>query len=270
MRLYTLADNGRKRIYSVSVSRLPAKPDETEAQDVLDRSRDGAVKLVAGTIKSETKERYGRHPGRSLTVALPSGAIVHARLVAADDRLYQVSIVSESERLSVEDRRVFDSLKIDPAGISDPRPQLPWRYVTPQGSTFAVEMPGDPREQAMSINTPLGKVDLRRLEVAAGSRTFFVQSCDMPNVGSATIAERLDAAREHVLRETGGKLVANSPVTRAGSEGRAIAVAFGGRTMVMQTFIDGPRVYQIGIVGTGEPTDDDRRFFESLRLSERE
>jgi hypothetical protein len=164
---------------------------------------------------------------------------------------------------------VFDSLKIDPAGITDARPQLPWRYVTPQGSTFAVEMPGDPREQTMTLSTPLGKVDLRRLEVAAGSRTYFAQSCDMPNVGAATIAEQLDAARDYVVRETGGKLVANSPVTLAGSEGRTIAVAFGGRTMVMQTFIGGPRVYQIGVVGRGEPTDDDRRFFESLRLSER-
>ena len=269
MRLYSLADDARRRVYSIAANRLPTKPDAAEAEAVLDRARDGAVKLVDGRVVLESKAEHDRRPGRTLVVALPGGMFVHGRMVVADDRFYQVNIVSDSEELSADDRRVFDSMRIGTAEQGGLRPQFAWRFVTPQDSTFAVEMPGDPREQIGALNTPLGKVDLRRLEVHAGPRTYFAQSCDLPMAAAASTEAKLDAARDHLLRETSGKVVEESKLTLLGSEGRALAVAFGARTMRVRTFIDGARVYQIGVVGAGDATDDDRRFFDSLRLSER-
>jgi hypothetical protein len=268
VRLYSLADDHRQRVYSIAVSRFPAPPAAGEIEHVLDRARDGALKLVGGKVLSEIDAPFGEHAGRALVVELPGGTYIQARLVVAGDRLYQVSIVSDSESLSGDDRRVFGSLEIGSTASTEPRPQLPWRFVTPQGSTFAVEMPADPQEQVGVLNTPLGRVDLRRLEAAAAGRTFFVQSCDLPALGAAAAA-RLDAARDHVLRETGGRLIEETPLVLDGSEGRAIAVAVGHRTMWMRTFVDGSRIYQIGVVAQGESTPEDRRFFASLRLSER-
>lgn len=269
VRLFSLSDVDRGRVYSVAVNRLPATPADDEAGRLLDRARDGALKLVGGRVLTEAETLYGSHPGRSLVVELPDGGgYVHARLVVAGDRLYQVSIVSDAEQLSPDDRRVFGSLEIGPTTTAEPQPQHPWRFVTPEGSTFAVEMPGDPKEQVGLLNTPLGRVDLRRLEAVVGGRTFFAQSCDLPTHGGAAAA-KLDAARDHVLRETKGRLLDETAAILDGSEGRAIAVAIGERTMWLRTYVDGPRIYQIGVVGTGEPTADDRRFFASLRLSER-
>lgn len=268
MRLYSLADDARRRAYSVAVNRLPTTPAGDETSRLLDRARDGALKLVGGRVTTETEARYGEHLGRSLVVELPGGAYVHARLIVAGDRLFQVSIVSDSEQLSPDDRRVFGSIEISSTISVEPRPTLPWRFVTPEGSTFAVEMPGDPQERVGLLNTPLGRVDLRRLEAAAAGRTFFVQSCDLPTIGGTATA-KLDAARDHVLRETKGRLLEETGLTLDSSEGRAVAVAVGDRTMWMRTYVDGSRIYQIGVVGTGTPTADDRRFFASLRLSER-
>jgi len=270
IRFYSLADDERKRVYSIAVNRLPAAPPPTEADKVLDRARDGSVKLVVGQLLRETKEPHDGRPGRSLLLSLGDGAFVHARFVLAGPRLFQVSIVSNSDVLSADDRRVFDSLSIGDAPVVAVR-GAPWRFITPQNSTFAVEMPGDPREESGLLNTPLGRVDLRRLELTVGGRTYFAQSCDVPSAAAATTAEKLDAARDHIVRETRGRVVGETPEKLLGSEGREVAVEYGSRTMRARTFIDGPRVYQIGIVAdtaTAATTPDDARFFASFRLSE--
>lgn len=270
VRQYLLVDDRRARIYNVTANRLPAAPKEADVATVLDKTRDGAVKLAGGKVLDEQTIKHDKHHGRAMTVALESGLVLHARLYVADDRLYQVGIVSDAEQPTDEDLRVFSSFKIRDGGTVDLTPTIDWRFVTPRGEKFVVEMPDDPRDATGALDTPLGKVKLTRLECVTHGRTYFVQYCDLPFAPAGDAAAQLDAARDHALQATGGKLIEESPQTSAERTGRATVIAAGDRTLKLRTFVDGTRLYQLGTVGQGDAKADEQRFFESLKLPSRE
>lgn len=270
VRQYLLVDERRARIYNVTANRLPAAPKEADIETVLDKTRDGAVKLAGGKVLDEQRIKHDRHHGRALTVALESGLILHARLFVAEDRLYQVGIVSDAKQPTDEDLRVFSSFKISDGGAVDLTPRIDWRFVTPRGEKFVVEMPDDPSDATGALDTPLGKVKLTRLECITHGRTYFVQYCDLPFAPAGEAATQLDAARDHALRATGGKLVEESPLTSSERPGRATVITAGDRTLKLRTFVDGTRLYQLGTVGLGDAKTEEQRFFESLKLPSRE
>jgi hypothetical protein len=270
VRLYTLADEARRRIYSIAANRLPHAPKPDELGPLLDRTRDGAVKLVGGKVLDERDVAHGAYRGRSLLVSAAE-VFVHARLYVADDRLYQVTIVSDARMPSAEDDRVFGSLKISSGKLVDPAPKYDWRFVTPRDEKFAVDMPSDPHEQRTLLDTPVGRVTQLRLESRPTGRVYFLQVCDLPEffVGDDEAA-RFAAIRRHALQMTGGKVDDEQELTLAGRPGRALTINAGEKRLWSRSYLDGARVYQLGVVGRDEPTADDRRFLESLKLPSRE
>jgi hypothetical protein len=271
VRMYTLADEGRGRLYSLAASRLPVAPPADRVKPLLDETRDGAVKLVGGKVIEEQDVTQNGYPGRRLLVDANEALFVHARLFVADDRLYQVSIVSRSKSLSADDVRVFDSFKIGAGRLVDPEPKFDWRFFTPEGAKFAVEFPADPRDQAVVLDTPVGRTALSRFECAKGSKTYFLQVCELPTLlATPDDKARLDAVRQHALAASKGTLVDEQELKVAGRAGRLLTIDAGDRTLVTRSFVEGARIYQLGVVGPGETDADDRRFLESLKLPARD
>lgn len=264
VRTFVLVDEKRNRTYQAAANRLPAPTKDLEG--LLNRTRDGAVRSVQGKLLGELKLSFDRHAGRALTVDLGSGRFAHLRLYAADDRLYQISIVADSAQPTPDDERVLNSFQFREVGPAvEAKPD--WRFVTPRNEKLAVEMPADPQETSGVIDTPLGRVKLTRLECQASGRTYFVQICDWPAALLGDAATRLNAARDHAVQSVGGKLVEETPLNVQDRPGRAAVITFADRTLRLRTLLDGPRVYQLGtIAAAGELSEDEKKFLESLKL----
>lgn len=263
IRSYVLNDERRGRTYQAAANRLPAVV--TDAEALLNRTRDGAVQSIQGKLLDERKLSVQRHAGRALTIDAGSGRYVFVRLYTADNWLYQVSIVADAAEPTPDDERVLASFQFrDVTPTVEVKPD--WRFVTPRNEKLAVEMPGDPQESVGVLDTPLGRVKLNRLECQVLGCTYFVQVCDWPATLGGDAAARLDVARDHAVQSTGGKLVEETPLTMHERSGRAVVIAAGERTLRLRTLIEGPRVYQLGTVGTAETSADEKKFLESLRL----
>lgn len=264
VRSYLLTDAKRNRSYQAAANRLPAPSTDLEA--LLNRTRDGVVRSVQGKLLNELKLSFDRHAGRALTVDAGDGRFVHVRLFAAGDRLYQINIIADSAQPTADDQRVLSSFEFrEITPVAEVKPD--WRFVNPRNEKLAIEMPADPQETSGVLDTPLGRVKLTRLECQSSGRTYFVQICDWPASLAGDAAARLDAAREHALQSVGGKLIEEAPLTVSDRSGRAAVIAVKDRMLRLRTFVDGPRVYQLGtIAAAAELSDDEKKFLESLKL----
>ncbi|MGC3972718.1 MAG: hypothetical protein QM775_36860 [Pirellulales bacterium] len=127
-------------------------------------------------------------------------------------------------------------------------------YVTPEGETFAVEFPDDPQETAGVQLTPLGE---------AVSRTLIWTSDDGRTRYEATV---LRLPRTPTAEEAASLLLGDEAATVGGRPGRARSLIEGDDGVHFRSVVAGDRLYQLSAKTKKEPTADDRKFLESLRL----
>jgi hypothetical protein len=99
-----------------------AEGDKELINGALDAGRDNAVKGARGQIISEKSINLnGHHMGRDLVYSIDGGALVRTKSYLANNRLYQLMVISEDYRKSTaEDQkfyqgiinRFFDSFKL--------------------------------------------------------------------------------------------------------------------------------------------------------------
>ena len=83
-------------------------------EEMLDNSRDGAVRNVKGTLISEEKIIFNGYPGRKIVVgSSESDMIFRAKLIAVASRLYIIIVASDSKKDNLSPiEEFFNSFKL--------------------------------------------------------------------------------------------------------------------------------------------------------------
>jgi hypothetical protein len=96
--IHTFTATHDRTVYVVAYSDYPAEIiSQSDPQQVLNGSRDGAVQNVGGTLVSETAIDLEGNPGKALVINTTSDAgnmaTVNAHLYLVENRLYQILVV---------------------------------------------------------------------------------------------------------------------------------------------------------------------------------
>jgi len=83
------------------------------SEQLLDNARNGAVENVQGKLLSEVIISKGNYPGREITVKVEPNTVLTAQIILKENRVYQLLVVTPSDKLFTSQRReFFDSFKI--------------------------------------------------------------------------------------------------------------------------------------------------------------
>lgn len=77
------------------------------SEQILDNARNGAVENVQGKLLSEVTISKGHCPGREITVKVQPNTVLTAQIILKDNRVYQVMVVTPSDKLFTSQRREF-------------------------------------------------------------------------------------------------------------------------------------------------------------------
>jgi hypothetical protein len=90
-----------------------APMDVAKAEQVLDVSRDTAVKSMGATASNEKREMVGKYPARRFDYSSPNGYRGTMRIVLGDKRLYQINAIGPGDfSSSPEAKRFIESFGI--------------------------------------------------------------------------------------------------------------------------------------------------------------
>jgi hypothetical protein len=249
---FALADEAGGRTTTVIVNTLKEAP--AEAASLFQRALESIVIAVQGKLEESTDVKVGEFAARDWRIGVAGGSYLHGRIVSAERRLYQVIVESKRKELDADERRIVNSLQIEPnVVLSEPARAHDWRWVTPEGETLAVEMPDDPRETKERRETALGEVEARVMSWTSpdGKTRYEAAALKLPRTPSADEA---------------AKLLKGEEATVAGRAGRSWTNGDGDRTIHHRAVIVADRLYELRATVSDEPTADDRKFLESLKL----
>jgi len=249
---FALADEAGGRTTTVIVNTLKEPP--AEADVMFQHALESIVIAVQGKLEESTDGKVGEFAARDWRISVEGGSYLHGRIVSAERRLYQVIVESKRKELDADERRIVNSLRIEPGvALTEPARAHDWRWVTPEGETLAVEMPDDPRETKERRSTALGEAEARVLTWTSpdGKSRYEAAALKLPRTPTA---------------EEAAKLLKGEEATIAGRPGRAWTEVDDDRTIHYRAVIVGDRLYVLSARASHEPTADDRKFLESLKL----
>lgn len=134
-------------------------------------------------------------------------------------------------------------------------------------------MPGPPKTTRQTIRTDIGNVASTRYTVTdAANVTYDVLFNDYPKaeLGKASPHKLLDGARDGLLYQSKGRLVAEKPILLDGLHGRdqEILGPDGTHYRVRLVWAE-TRLYQLMAVTPGPPRPEANLFFDSFRITGR-
>ena len=77
------------------------------SEQLLDNGRDGAVENVQGKLLSEVIISKANYPGREITIKVEPNLVLTAQIILKENRLYQLMVVTPSDKLFTSQRREF-------------------------------------------------------------------------------------------------------------------------------------------------------------------
>jgi len=106
--------------FAVSFSQYPEEALKAGSnEERLKNARDGAVKSVMGKLKREKTITLSGHPGHpghpglDLHIVAKDGVVIHTRIFAVQNRLYQTMVLGPSKLVSSKDaERFLESFKL--------------------------------------------------------------------------------------------------------------------------------------------------------------
>ena len=145
-----------------------------------------------------------------------------------------------------------------------------WKEVAIPAGRFKVLMPGAPKTSRQTIRTDIGNVVSTRYTVTdAAQVTYDVLFNEYPAAGVAKTNPQklLDGARDGLLYQTKGRMVAEKHLTFANLPGRdQIIMDEKGTHYRVRLLWAGNRLYQIMAVSPGKPRPDADLFFDSFQI----
>ena len=116
MFLCEVPGDGAKRgdgAYVVSVTEYPPQEVQGGEEQRLRNARDGAVQNSKGKLFHERKIALDGHPGRELWIKTGEDDMIHARMVAVKQRLYQTMAIGPKNFVETKETAAFmDSFKL--------------------------------------------------------------------------------------------------------------------------------------------------------------
>ena len=95
-------------LYSVMYGDYPGNALVGLTSDqLLDNARNGAVGNVQGKLLSEVIISKANYPGREITVKVEPDTVLSAQIILKDNRVYQLLVVTPSDKLFTSQRREF-------------------------------------------------------------------------------------------------------------------------------------------------------------------
>lgn len=146
-----------------------------------------------------------------------------------------------------------------------------WKEVAIPAGRFKVLMPGAPKTSRQTIRTDIGNVASTRYTVTdAANVTYDVLFNEYPAAGvsKANPQKLLDGARDGLLYQTKGRMIAEKRITLANFPGRDLTIigADGAHYRARLAWADN-RLYQIMAVSPGKPRPDAELFFDSFQIT---
>jgi hypothetical protein len=77
------------------------------SDQLLDNARNGAVENVQGKLLCEVVISKANYPGREITVKVEPNTVLTAQIILKDNRVYQLLVVTPSDKLFTSQRREF-------------------------------------------------------------------------------------------------------------------------------------------------------------------
>ena len=147
-----------------------------------------------------------------------------------------------------------------------------FKPLTSQEGGFAVEMPGEPKQETKATETAAGPIQFHMfsVEMSSGSVAYIVSYNDYPRalVAFGTPDSLLDGVVEGAVGK-GRSVKSQRNVALAGHPGREFtAVLASGHEYASRVFLVKERLYQLNVVSDPGKVDeqDKLRFFDSFKL----
>jgi hypothetical protein len=149
-----------------------------------------------------------------------------------------------------------------------------WKEFVSKPGGFRVLLPGVPREQKQTTQTPAGAVVLTLflLELQKGRGTYGVGYSELAgSVKPGTWEKRLEKARDQAVARAHGKLRADRRITLQGSPGREFEIEVDGKLLIRtRMFAANNRLYQVLAIGPSVwlLSRETTQFLDSFRLKQ--
>jgi hypothetical protein len=168
------------------------------------------------------------------------------------------------------------TLAVASAALAACTPEFDWRELSVPEGRFAVLLPGKARVESRTLDTATGALTMTMYSFSLKQGTMGVSYTDYPAAALAPERERgreqLDAARDTLLRNIQGRVLAEEDISVAGFPGRQVhaegRAGAEGALLKVRFVAVGSRLYQIAYVGAKEGADmaDVDMFLTSFRL----
>lgn len=116
--IHTFTAESENSAYVVAYSDYPSEiVDQTNPDELLNSSRDGAITNLGGTLVSEEEIDLEGNPGRSLVIDTAAGteeaATINSRIYLVDNRLYQILVVVPEGEGVVDSETFLESFELN-------------------------------------------------------------------------------------------------------------------------------------------------------------
>lgn len=147
-----------------------------------------------------------------------------------------------------------------------------WKAISPKGTRFSVNMPGQPTESSHAIKAIQGPINIRLYSLTTKAGSYVAGVTEHPETAfvAGQDQSRLDQARDGAVQQAKGRLRSESKIVVDGRPGREISVATEtGHAVKIRLIADRHRLYQVMVVGSTRflASPDAVRFLESFRLT---
>jgi hypothetical protein len=157
---------------------------------------------------------------------------------------------------------------------------LVWKPYTAPNGWFSASFPGSPAVQKIKVPAPIGTLAPTGYVVDLGNgRGFLVVDMELPEVAAKRLDERIiksafDEARRHLLRQNGGRLVAQNELILNGCSGRDFRIELpdstqgGSGELWLRFLVVGNHFLQYGVQAPYSTfsTEDAEFFLDSFRV----
>ena len=166
--------------------------------------------------------------------------------------------------------KYVDSKELD--ALVNPVPPV-WTEFRSEEGRFTVWLPGKPVTQTASVDTPQGRFEHHVFAASHGSLVCSVAYTDLPKtiLAGNNVDAIFDGIRDQFIKEVGGKLASESPLTLDGHSGREIKVLMFSGELRLRFILVGDRVYMLSLLQmekTPESGDEiPNKFFPSFKFN---
>jgi hypothetical protein len=151
-------------------------------------------------------------------------------------------------------------------------PHSEWTKVTSDDGRVSALFPRPPKTQSQTVDTAIGKLDIKMTIYESGSNAFLTSHMTYPvDPAEYDVAAGLDGAAQGAAQNVKGTIVENDDIEAFGFPGKSLLVSAPQGAFVRgRIFIDpaGPTLFQAQVVGTRAAVDgpDAKAFLDSLTI----